>query len=166
MTRETSAQVAKRCRTKKNPLSPGDAAGWKGWEACDVAACVPGTSAPPVGDDVVGTGIRLIKGAGANDIDITFDTATCSDDHAIVVYGNIGDFTGYQGTVDIGCNLGTGGSTTFTQAGSGVWFNVIWVTSDGKAGHPGYDGNGLIRPWNAVGLCGATSDDQSDGVCN
>lgn len=134
--------------------------------SCDVAACVPGSSAPPVGDDVVGTGIRLDKGAGANDIDITFDTATCSDDHAIVVYGNLGDFTGYQGAVDAGCNVGTGGSTTFTHAGSGVWFNVLWVTSDDKAGHPGYDGGGLIRPWNAVGLCGATSDDPSDGVCN
>ena len=53
-----------------------------------------------------------------------------------------------------------------THAGSGVWFNVIWVTSDAKAGHPGYDGSGLIRPWIAVGLCGATSDDQSAGVCN
>ena len=83
-----------------------------------------------------------------------------------MVYGNIGDFTGYQGAVDTGCNVGTGGNTTFTHAGSGVWFNVIWVTSDAKAGHPGYDGSGLIRPWNAVGLCGATSDDQSDGVCN
>jgi len=63
--------------------------------------------------------------------------------------------------IEIGCI-----NRMHTHAGSGVWFNVIWVTSDAKAGHPGYDGSGLIRPWNAVGLCGATSDDQSDGVCN
>ncbi|MCH7780336.1 MAG: hypothetical protein IH848_05765, partial [Acidobacteria bacterium] len=130
------------------------------------ASCATGGTAPTVGDDVVGTGIRLAKGAGANEIDITFDTATCSDDHAIVAYGNIGDFSGYQGAVDTGCNLGAGGNTTFTHTGGHVWFNVLWVTHNDKAGHPGYDGSGFIRPWNAVGLCGASSDDQSNGVCN
>ncbi len=134
--------------------------------SCDVSNCVAGVVPPPLGDDVVGTGIRLNKGAGANDLDITFDNVTCSEDHAIVVYGNIGDFTGYQGAVDAGCNLGASGSGTFTHAGDNVWFNVLWVTGDDKAGHPGYDSGPFIRPWNAVGLCGATSDDQSDPVCN
>ncbi len=134
--------------------------------SCDVSSCVAGVTPPPLGDDVVGTGIRLNKGAGANDLDITFDTVTCSEDHAIVVYGNIGDFTGYQGAVDAGCDLGATGSGTFTHAADNVWFNVLWVTSDNKAGHPGFDSGPFIRPWNALGLCGATSDDQSDPVCN
>jgi hypothetical protein len=133
--------------------------------SCDMSSCVAGNKAPPVGDGVVGTVMRLNKGVGASDLDVTFDTATCSDDHAIVVYGNIGDFSGYQGTVDAGCNLGSAGSTTFTHAGGNVWFNILWVTTDSKAGHPGY-GTGGTRLWNAVGLCGAASDDPSDLVCN
>jgi hypothetical protein len=134
--------------------------------SCDVSSCVAGVSPPPLCDGVVGDLMSLGKGAGVNELDVTFDTVTCSEDHAIVVYGNIGDFTGYQGAVDAGCDLGATGSGTFTHAADNVWFNLLWVTSDDKAGHPGYDSGPFIRPWNAVGLCGATSDDPSDPVCN
>ena len=83
----------------------------------------------------------------------------------MVVYGNIGDYSTYQGAVDVGCDLGTGPTATVTHAGDNVWFNVIWVNDNDAAGHPGFDSSGA-RMWSAAGLCGVISDDTSDAVCD
>ena len=104
------------------------------------------------------------KGVGAADVDITFDVATCSSDHAVVLYGNLGDFSAYQGEVTTGCDAGSSGTATINQSGS-YWFNVIWVTSGAAAGYPG-DATAGPRSWSATGLCSVASDDQSDDVCN
>jgi hypothetical protein len=133
--------------------------------SCDASNCVAGSKAPPVGDDVVGIGIRLDKGVGANDIDITFDNATCSDDHAVVLWGDIGDYSGYQGTVDVGCDIGAGLNALVTHVGSDIWFNVVWVTAGDAAGLAGFDSSGS-RTWNASGLCNVTTDNTTDNVCN
>lgn len=121
---------------------------------------------PPSGDGVTGGAMRIAKGSG-NTLHATWDSTTCSSDHAIIVYGAIGDFTGYDGAVTSGCDLGANGAAgdDFTMDGDNVWFNVIWVNSAGVAGHPGLATSGA-RTWNASGLCSATSDDHSDTVCN
>jgi hypothetical protein len=104
------------------------------------------------------------RGAGADDVEITFDTSTCSDDHAVVVYGSMGDFSAYQGEVATGCDAGATGTASFNQSGS-YWFNVIWVNGNNTAGSPGAATDGA-RTWTASGLCGVASDDQQDQVCN
>ena len=83
----------------------------------------------------------------------------------MVVYGNIGDYSGYQGEVDSGCDIGTGPNATINHTGSNVWFNVIWVNSLGEPGHPGFSSAGE-RTWSATGLCGAAGDNQSDSTCD
>jgi hypothetical protein len=98
-------------------------------------------------------------------LELTLDNATCSAGRAVVVYGNIGDYSTYQGAVDLGCDLGTGPTATVTHAGDNVWFNVIWVNDNDAAGHPGFDSSGA-RTWSAAGLCGVVSDDTSDAVCD
>ena len=67
---------------------------------CDLGCQGAAPPAPPVGDDVTGTGIRLNRGAGADELVLTFDNATCSGDHAVILYGSLGDFGAYQGAVD------------------------------------------------------------------
>jgi WD40 repeat protein len=121
--------------------------------------------APPVADGLVGSAMTLTEGEGPEDLEISFDNATCSAVNAMVVYGNIGDYNGYQGAVDSGCNIGSGPDATITHAGSNVWFSVIWVNSLNQPGHPGFSSAGA-RTWSATGLCGATTDDQSDGTCD
>jgi len=119
---------------------------------------------PPVGDGLSGAEMLAGRGVGADDVEITFDTATCSDDHAVVVFGNIGDFSSYQGQVAAGCNAGNTGTASFNQSGS-YWFNVIWVNGNNAAGYPG-DASAGPRTWSASGLCAVASDDQSDQECN
>ena len=104
-------------------------------------------------------------GSGPDEIEVTIDNATCSSSRAVVVYGNIGDYSGYQGAVDAGCDLGSGPTATLTHAGDNVWFNVIWVNEDGAGGHPGFDSSGS-RSWSANGMCGVVLDDTSDAVCD
>jgi hypothetical protein len=132
---------------------------------CDLGCTSVAPPAPPVADGYYGTGVTLSNEAGSDEIVFSIDNATCSGSRAIVLYGDIGDFSSYQGAVNLGCDLGTGPTATVTHAGGNVWFNVIWVNEDNAAGHPGY-GSGGSRSWSAAGLCGAASDDQADAVCN
>jgi hypothetical protein len=132
---------------------------------CDLGCTSVAPPAPPVADGYYGTGVTLSNEAGSDEIVFSIDNATCSGSRAIVLYGDIGDFSSYQGAVNLGCDRGTGPTATVTHAGGNVWFNVIWVNEDNAAGHPGY-GSGGSRSWSAAGLCGAASDDQADAVCN
>jgi hypothetical protein len=132
---------------------------------CDLGCSDFAFPAPPMADGLYGTGITLDKGAGPDEILITFDNATCSGNRAVVVYGNVGDYTSYVGTVDSGCDLGAGPTSTVIHVGDDVWFNVIWVNEDEAAGHPGYSSSGA-RTWDATGMCGVLSDDPADGVCD
>jgi hypothetical protein len=120
---------------------------------------------PPVADGVTGSEVTVRRGVGPNDLIFNIDAATCSADHAVVLYGSIGDYSDYQGAVDVGCNVGAGQGATVTHAGSNVWFNVIWVNANGVGGHPGFASSGP-RPWTASGLCGVATDDASDNTCN
>jgi len=131
----------------------------------DVGCAAMTPPAPPLADGVTGTGIRIDVGAGADELDVTLDTATCSADHAVMLYGSIGDFTTYQGSVDLGCALGAGPNATVTHAGDNVWFNIIWVNEDDAAGSPGFGSSGQ-RSWSADGFCGIVSEDTSDSVCD
>ena len=96
---------------------------------------------------------------------VTFSTVpAATDDHAVVLYGDIGNFGGYQGAVATGCNAGSSGSATFSQAGS-IWFLVHWVNGNNVAGSAG-DATAGERTYTAAGLCGVVSDDTSIQVCN
>jgi hypothetical protein len=132
---------------------------------CDLGCTGIPAPAPPMADGLYGSGITLGKGAGPDEIVVTIDNATCSATRAVVVYGDVGDYGGYQGAVDSGCDLGTGPTSTVVHAGGDVWFNVIWVNEDDAAGHPGFDSMGP-RSWDAAGLCGVASDDPADAVCD
>jgi hypothetical protein len=119
---------------------------------------------PPVADGLTGTGIRLSKVSG-NTLHVTYDIATCQSNHAVVLYGTLGSFGDYTGTVDSGCNVGATGAADFSIAATNVWFNVVWATSSNTAGHPGFATSGA-RTWPANGHCGVTGDDSSDTSCN
>ena len=114
---------------------------------------------PPAGDGLVGAPLMLTKGSG-DTLHASFDVVTCSDDHAVMLYGHLGDFSGYGGAVT-NCDLGATGSADFDISIANVWFNLVWVNSEAAGGHPGYG-----RTWPAAGLCGITSDDHSDTVCD
>jgi hypothetical protein len=126
--------------------------------------CAAGGGPPPMANGVDGTALTASRGAGAEEVDVTFDNLTCSDDHAVILYGSFGDFTGYQGAVATGCNASGGPIATFTQSGS-FWFVAQWVSPTDVAGSPG-DGTAGPRTWSATGLCGVSSDDASDPVCD
>lgn len=131
---------------------------------CDAGCAVAAPAAPPMADGKVGSPMRLSKGTGADELTVTIDGATCASNRAVVLYGSIGNYTGYQGAVT-GCDLGAGPVGTITAPAGSVWFNVIWVNDAGAAGHPGFGSSGA-RTWPAAGLCGSISDDASDAVCN
>jgi hypothetical protein len=131
---------------------------------CDAGCGSFSPPAPPVGDGIHGADMTAGKGPAPDSVTIDFDAATCSADHAVVVYGTLGDYGDYQGA-PAGCNLGATGAGTVTLPPGSVWFNVIWVNDAGAAGHPGFSSAGA-RGWTAAGLCGVTSDDPSDAVCN
>ena len=124
----------------------------------------PGCASPPVADGTTGSPMRLSRGAGGT-IVVTYDPLTCAGDRVIIVWGNLGDWSGYQGDVGGDCDLGTSGTGSFEFSGDNVWFNLVWVNGDGAAGHPGL-ATSAPRSWTAAGLCGALSDDQSDAVCD
>lgn len=131
---------------------------------CDQGCGTAPTPAPPVADGKVGTPVRFGRGAGPNEVAVTIDNATCSSNQAVVLYGTLGNFNGYQGAVT-GCNIGTGPAASFTAPPGNVWFNVIWVNDAGAAGSPGSSSTGP-RTWSAAGLCGVIDDDTSDPVCD
>ena len=111
----------------------------------------------------MGTPILLTKGTG-NTIHVTFDSATCSSDHAAVLFGTLGNFGDYAGEVDSGCNAGSTGAADFSVAASNVWFNLVWVDSSGAGGHPGFATSGA-RTWLASGLCSIATDNPARSTC-
>lgn len=131
---------------------------------CDVGCAVAASAAPPMADGEVGGAMLLGKGTSPNQLTVSIDNATCSASRAVVLYGAIGSYGGYQGAVS-GCDLGAGPTGAFVAPAGNVWFNVIWVNDAGAAGHPGFSSSGA-RSWPAAGLCGANADDTSDAVCN
>ena len=133
---------------------------------CDAGCLTGAPPPPPMADGTTGSAMLLGKGATPDELVITIDAGTCADDHAVVLYGNLGDFSGYQGAVDSGCDISTGPMATLQHAGSDVWLNVVWVNVDDVAGHPGFDSTDATRLWNAAGLCGVVSDDASDATCD
>lgn len=131
---------------------------------CDAGCAVGSPAAPPVADGAVGEPMTLGKGPLPGQLTVTIDDATCSSTRAVVLYGTLGNYAGYQGAVT-GCDIGAGPSGTFTAPSGSVWFNVLWVNDAGAAGHPG-SGTSGPRSWNAAGLCGVVADDASDAICN
>jgi hypothetical protein len=99
-------------------------------------------------------------------IDVTYDVAACSDQKAVVLYGNLGDFSAYRGCAS--GDAGNSGTARFDATSLGnVWFNVVWA--DGTtAGHPGHGFDGTTdaeRTWTAAGFCGVTQDDPARSSC-
>jgi len=131
---------------------------------CDPGCGIAPPPAPPMADGVHGTAVRFTKGTGPSELRVTIDNTTCSSSKAVVLYGTIGNYGGYQGAVS-GCDIGTGPTATITAPAGSVWFNVIWVNDNGAAGHPGFGSSGP-RTWTATGVCGVVADDPSDAVCN
>jgi hypothetical protein len=117
-----------------------------------------------VADGKVGQPVRFGRGAGPNQVTVTIDNATCDSNHAVVLYGTLGNYSGYQGAVT-GCNIGAGPTASFTAPAGNVWFNVVWVNDGGAAGSPGSSSTGP-RTWPAAGLCGVIDDDTTDPVCD
>lgn len=129
----------------------------------------------PVADGkLYGTGAKFKKASDfgtTGNIDVIYDNTTCSSDHIAILYGNItgpNNFDGYDGCAL--ANGGSSGSTTFNSTGQeNVWYNIIWVSSTGRAGHPGYyfqNGSDGQRNWSALGFCSITSELQNDPSCN
>lgn len=125
-------------------------------------------SPPPVGDGRNGTtAATFAKHPGAPDqIDVTYDAAHCAGQKAVILYGGIGDYTGYAGSAQ--CDGGDTGSTTIDGSGmSNVWLNILWENGT-VAGHPGYGFDGIsesARTWPSVGRCDIVSDRQDYGSC-
>ena len=101
------------------------------------------------------------------EIEVTYATAPCSGEQAVVLYGTIGNFTEYSGCAQD--NAGSTGVAYFDSTGmDNVWFNILW-TNGGIAGHPGFmyvGGSYIDRSMLANGFCGIYSDDQTDGTCD
>lgn len=130
-----------------------------------------GVPSPPMaGNGMHGTTAAMFTkhAPGSEQIDVTFDAAHCSSaSGAIILYGALGNFTGYAGTAQ--CNGGNSGETTIEGSAvpDSVWFNVVWTNAT-IAGHPGFAFDGvaeLARTWTAGGRCGITSDRQDHSVC-
>lgn len=130
---------------------------------------LPPDSPPPVGNGKGGTTASMFtKNVSNPDIlEVSYDASHCSDQKAVILYGNIGDFTtGYAGCAS--SDAGNLGSATIDSAGlSNVWFNIIW-TSATTGGHPGFAFNGasdVARTWTSTGFGGMTADDKSHATC-
>ncbi len=121
-------------------------------------------AAPPAADGATGAPLRLGKGPGST-ITMTYDNVTCSGDHAVLLWGSLGNFGAYQGDVGAACDVGHDGSASVSFPGTNVWFNLVWVNAGSEAGHPGFATQGP-RTWSAVGLCGVTDDDIADAGCD
>lgn len=129
------------------------------------------SAAPPVADGwsghAGGTAAKFVKSSG--NIAATWDVSTCNGVGAMILYGNIGDYSGYAGSAD--CSAGANGSKTFSPPSGSVWFNIVWanipnvVTPQGIAGHPGFSSAGA-RTWTSTGLCNIVCDDSNDNTCN
>jgi len=122
-------------------------------------------AAPPAAADGIAGGLLSLGRGSGSTLTVDYDASTCGGDHAVMVWGQIGDWSGYQGDVGATCDLGSSGNGSFDFAGDNVWFNLIWVDGTDVAGHPGFDAAGP-RNWSALGLCGVQSDDHSDATCD
>jgi hypothetical protein len=126
------------------------------------------TAPPPVADGkLAGVAARFSKsGTVANQIDVTYGTSPCSASKAVILYGTLGDYSGYTGCAQ--ADAGASGTAAIdASALSNVWFNIVW-TSGVTAGHPGYGFNGasdVPETWSAAGFCGIAADDHSNAVC-
>lgn len=127
-----------------------------------------GLALSPVGD---GKGTTVAAAFAKNatipaQIDVTYDAMHCSTSKAEILYGTIGNYTGYAGCAQ--SNAGNTGATFIDgTALNNVWFNIVW-TNGATAGHPGFAFDGthdIPRTWTAAGNCGLTADDQSRGTC-
>lgn len=119
---------------------------------------------PPVGDGWPGHGAgnpATFNKSGTN-ITANWDAITCNSTNAIIVYGTIGNYSAYVGSVD--CAAGTSGTKTFTPPAGDLWFNILWKNGS-TTGHPGYSSAGE-RTWSSVGLCSTLADNFADNVCN
>jgi len=99
-------------------------------------------------------------------IDVTYDAMSCATPKAMILYGNIGSYSGYAGCAQ--GNAGNAGLTTIDgTALNNVWFDILWGNGT-TAGHPGFAFDGvhdIARTWKAAGQCGLTADDQTRGTC-
>jgi hypothetical protein len=127
---------------------------------CLMNACAPSTLLPPVNSTA-----RFVKETG-DILNVIYDAVTCSSDKVIILYANLGTWTGYAGCAQ--ADGGNSGSTTIDSAGqSNVWYNLVW-TQGTTAGHPGFGFNGttnVSRTWTAGTLCGMATDDQTHSTC-
>jgi fibronectin-binding autotransporter adhesin len=123
---------------------------------------------PPVGDGTLSTSMAAFsRNASIPDqIDVTYDAAHCLAEKAVILYGNLGNFSDYQGCADN--DAGNDGTASFDSSGlNNVWFNIIW-TNGTTGGHPGYgfDGVGqMARTWTMGTLCGMTGDNHGQATC-
>ena len=123
---------------------------------------------PPAADGKLGGTAAMFSKSGAisGQIDVTYGVIPCSDQKAIILFGNMGDFSSYAGCAQ--SNAGNAGTATLDASSLGsVWFNIVW-TNGTTGGHPGYGFNGTAdveRTWNSAGFCGVAADDHSDKTC-
>jgi PKD repeat protein len=132
----------------------------------------PSAPLPPVADGIVGGPAATFTPGSTvpGQIDVTYDVSACSGQKAIILYGDLGDYSGYRGCAQ--SDAGHAGTATIDASSlNNVWFNIVWthVVPDGwVAGHPGYGYSGTAsvpRSWNAAGFCGVTEDNHGDGTC-
>ena len=151
------------------------------------AGCT-GTSAPhvvtisvcegpsPVADGkLAGTGATFYKDgsfAANGIIHVTYDTTTCSSHHAIVLFGELSDFSQYADDLPVNgeasCNLTTDGDQFDSSAQADVWYDILWVNASGAVGHPGhlfYDGADASRSLTPGGRCSTTTPPSYDPTC-
>jgi hypothetical protein len=123
---------------------------------------------PPVSDGrLTGSAALFSRSATVSgQIDVAYDASTCAGERAIVLYGALGNFAGYEGCAQ--SDAGHAGTTSLDASALGnAWFNVVW-TIGSTAGHPGYGSDGTVeteRSWNATGLCSVAADDHSRRAC-
>lgn len=128
----------------------------------------PSVVPPPVSDGK-SSGTPAIFGrniAVPGMIDVAFDAVSCSSPKAVILYGALGDYTGYTGCAQ--ADAGNTGSATIDASGlANVWFNIIWTTGT-TGGHPGFaraESGDVPRTWPAAPLCGLTADDHNRETC-
>jgi len=116
---------------------------------------------PAAADGGVAGGKLTRYDKAGSDVNVMWDGGACGGTNAAIFYGDIGDFSGYQGSAL--CTAGNAGTVTFAPPAGDIWFNLLW-TEDGAAGHPGYATAGA-RTWTASGFCTITTDEIVPATC-
>jgi hypothetical protein len=126
-------------------------------------------SAPPSVADGKRAGVAAMFTRSAivpGRIDVTYGVTPCRAQKAVILYGSLGDFSGYRGCAQD--DAGNAGAATIDAADLGnAWFNVVW-TDGTTGGHPGHGSDGAAdveRTWDATGYCGTTADDHGRDSC-